>query len=166
MSVPKLPLGWQAGEFVNRDSIQEGPPQPKDSSRLSLYGLIDDEVRYRIYEMPSDTPLAEIVDFFSVGSHGAMSYGYDATETIRKVAAVVTKVVRIAPARPCFADSAGLMLRFTRRVTETDLQQIEALFPEDEAMQLGLDGYISDWDGESRMLERVMKEGTLHLWWD
>ena len=62
-----------------------------------------------------------------------------------------TKIASIIPCRVIFADSAGLKLKFNRQITEQELTRIEALFPESEAMQAGLDRYISEWDGKTRL---------------
>jgi hypothetical protein len=32
--------------------------------------------------------------------------------------------------------------------------------------ELGLEGYVSDWDGESGMLDPVIEEGVFRFWWD
>lgn len=173
MTTPALPSGWQARKTVPPDSNLDDPPQPADPTRILLYGMQEPELQhtlnychYTLYDLPAHTPVAEIVSFFAVGSHCAESNGNGADENVRAVAKVATEIARIVPARVFFADAAGLKMHFLRRVTDQDLDQLEALFPADIAMQLGLEIYVSSWTGEGRMLAPVKEQGMIHLWWD
>jgi hypothetical protein len=130
-----------------------------------MYGMVEDE-GYQIYEMPAGTAASEVVRYFRVGSHGVLNTGGDPDELIARVAVIADKISKIVPARPFFADGAGLKLKFLKRITKADLKKIEALFPEDEMFELGLEGYVSDWDGESGILDQVIEEGVFRFWWD
>ena len=88
------------------------------------------------------------------------------SETISLVSEKATRIAELVPCRATFADPAGLKLRFLRQITEDDLKMIEALFPEDEMMQAGLERYASEWDGECSILAPVLKENLFHFWWD
>ena len=141
------------------------PDQPSDPARIRLYGMVEHE-GYRLYEIPATTPVSDVVIYFRVGSHGAIQDGTDSDELVRKVAAVTDRLAGIIPVGPFFADAAGLKLRFLRRVSDVDFSRISALFPEDDICSLGLERYIAEWDGESPILEPIIREGFLHLWWD
>lgn len=165
MSTPAFPSDWSACGAVSPDSIYEEPKQPKDQKRLRLYGMLAND-GYQIFEMPADTTASEIVRYFRVGAHGVINSGGDPEELIAKVAAVADKITKIVPARPFFADEAGLKLKFLKKVTKADVKKIEALFSEDDMFELGLERYVADWDGESGMLDSVIEEGLFHFWWD
>jgi hypothetical protein len=49
---------------------------------------------------------------------------------------------------------------------EEDLEKIEALFPEDQMMQAGLERYGAEWAGEVPLLAPVLREKLFHFWWD
>jgi hypothetical protein len=165
MSSPAFPANWSVCGAASADSIYEEPKQPKDKKRLRMYGMLEND-GYKTFEMPADTKASAIVRYFRVGSHGAINSGADPEGLITRVAAVADKITKIVPARPFFADEAGLKLKFLKKVTKADLKKIEALFPEDNMLELGLERYVSDWDGESGMLDSVIKEGLFHFWWD
>lgn len=76
------------------------------------------------------------------------------------------KIASIVPSRVVFADAAGLKLKFSRQITDEELKKMEALLPQDQAMQLGLDRYISEWDGTGNILKPVLDENMFHFWWD
>lgn len=161
----ELPQGWQVDRIVNPKSIGNEPPQPENLDRIALFGMFEEEERL-MYTLPSSTPIAEIVKFFSVGLHGANSYGYDPEETLLKVTEFASAIVDLIPSRCFFADNGSLSLRFLRSITDSELNQIEELIAEDNVMQLGLEGYLSEWDGESRLLQKIQQEGCIDLWWD
>ena len=162
----KLPNGWKVGNVVPQDQIYSDPPEPADSSHLNLFGLREGDRGHRIYTIPRETPIDEIVRTFEVGSHAATSYGDDAAQTVSIVANKAAKIAEIIPCRVTFADAAGLKLRFLRQITEEELKKIEKLFPEDEMMQAGLERYVSEWDGKGSILAPVLKENLFHFWWD
>ena len=95
-----------------------------------------------------------------------MSYGDESNAIVDLVADNATKIAEIIPCRITFADAAGLKLRFFRQVTVGELKQIEALFPEGEVIQAGLERYLSEWDGKGSVLAPVLKENLFHFWWD
>jgi hypothetical protein len=166
MSSNNLPDGWKAGEVVSQSAIYSDPPAASEPANINLYGLAEGDSSHRIYTIPADTPVADVVRFFEVGSRSATSYGDDADETIALVAEKATSISALVPCRVTFADAAGLKLRFLRQVTEDDLEKIEALFPEEQMMQAGLDRYASEWDGEGPLLAPVLNENLFHFWWD
>jgi hypothetical protein len=167
MSNSDLPSDWIAGELVPYSQTYSDPPKSDDSSRLIFYGLREGDPGHRLYSIPAGTSVADIVRVFAVGSHSEMSYGDDASETVAIVADKATRIADIIPCSVTFADPAGLHLRFSRQITRTELAKIEALFPETEdPFQSGLEAYISEYDGEGSIIERVIKENCFHFWWD
>lgn len=146
--------------------IYEDPTQPEDPTMMTFWGLEPGEKVHEAFTLPVETPTREITRRFEVGFQAGISYRYDQKETCELVAKKVEAIAKIIPFRVTFADSAGLKLRFTRQITATEVAEVEALFPEEEAMQAGLDGYISNWRGEGPLLTPVVEENLLHLWWD
>ena len=166
MSTSILPSNGTVGDIVPDTQIYADPPQSTDPSKTNFYGLRDSDPSHRLYSIPTDTPIAEVVRVFAVGSHSEISYGDNAAETVAIVADKATKIREIIPCHVVFADSAGLKLRFDRQVTDDDLGKIEALFPEEQMMQAGLERYISEWDGDGSILEPLKQENLFHFWWD
>lgn len=165
MNTPASPSDWNVCGTASPEDIYDEPAQPKDSGRLRLYGMVEDQ-GYRVYEIPAGTAASEVVRHFRVGSHGVLDTGGDPQELIARVAVIADEISKIVPARPFFADGAGLKLKFLKGITKADLKKIEALFPEDQMFELGLGGDVADWDGESGMLDRVIEEGVFRFWWD
>lgn len=166
MNSNNLPDGWKAGDVVPHDQIYSVPPEPSDPSLMNVYGMREGDRSHRLYLIPADTPVADVVRFFEVGSHAQDSYGDDAQETVALVADISTEIAKIIPCQPIFADGAGMKLRFTRQITQAELDKIEALFHKTKIMQAGLERYMSEWDGESAILAPVIKENMFHFWWD
>ncbi len=166
MSTSRLPLNWTAGDLAPGAQTDSNPPQPSDPFRVGFYGLRGNDPGHRLYSVPRDTPVAEVVRVFSVGSHAEISYGQDAAETVAIVAAKAGKIAEIIPCHVVLADPGTLILRFERQVTDDDLGKIEALFPIEEMWQAGLEQYISEWDGEGSILAPVKRDNLFHFWWD
>jgi hypothetical protein len=146
--------------------IYDEPPESSDSTQNLFFGLKEGDEGHKLYSAPTSTPIGQIVRDFQTGAHGAESYSWDVEETIQMVAEKAEAIAAVIPCRVTFADPAGLKLRFLRQVTEADMEQIEALFSEDEMMQAGLEGYLSEWDGEGSPLSRIAEENLIHFWWD
>lgn len=162
----ELPSNWKAGNFLDEKAIYGNPPSSSDPARIILIGMLESDPGHRLYEIPTQTTVADVVRVFRVGAHGAESYNYDVSATVALVADKATKIAEIIPYRVFFADIAGLKLRFERQITPAELKLIEALFSEQEVMQAGLERYLSAWDGSSPLLAPVLKENLLHFWWD
>ncbi len=154
------------GPHLENEPIYRDPPQPEDPGMMTFWGLESGDEDYEAVTVPSDTAPQEIIRKYNVGLQAGISYGYDEEETCALLIEKVNAIARIIPFRVIFADSAGLKLRFTRQITASELKKIEALFPEEEAMQAGLDGYISNWSGEGPLLTPVLEENLVHFWWD
>ena len=156
----------KVGDLVPDSMLYGDPPDSSDPTQNLFFGLKDEDQGHKLYAVPTGTPIGQIVRDFQIGSHGADSYSWDVEETIQMVAEKAEAIAAVIPCRVTFADAAGLKLRFLRQVTAEDMEKIEALFPEDEMTQAGLEGYLSEWDGESPVLSRIAEENLIHLWWD
>ena len=161
-----LPTGWSATDTVSDEQIYGSPPNAGDETKVQFYGFLDGDVGYRVYSIPRSTKLATVVEFFQVGSHGAVNNGEDVEATVNLVAEKAEAIAALVPCQVTFADAAGLKLRFTRKITAEEVRQIEELFPEDIQFQAGLERYIAEWDGQSPLLEPLLRENMIHLWWD
>ena len=166
MDLDNLPDGWTAGAIVPQDDTYSDPPASPDPARFQFYGFLEGDSGYRLFSVPADTPVADIVAKFEIGSHGAQSYSYDENSTIEMVAAKATAISEIAPCQVVFADSAGLKLKFSRQIEDSDLDQLAKLFPEDEGFQSGAEGYIIEQEPGRHLFQRVKEENTFHFWWD
>jgi hypothetical protein len=166
MKIPELPKQWLAGDAVSDDQYCFDPPESPDKSLILFYGCVDGDAGHRIYSIPADTPVGEVVRFFRVGTHGAESYGVPPEEALEKFASRVEIISSLVPCRVIFADPAGLKLKFMRQITRGEVKLIETLFPFDEVMTAGLEFYLSEWDGEGSLLDRVLEDNAIKFWWD
>jgi len=166
MSSENLPEKWNDGDVLPDEKIYSDPPPSNDPSQIQFFGMREGDSGHRLYSVPAKTSVAEIVTEFEVGSHGAMGSGYNVDETVRLVAGKASQIAELIPLRVVFADSAELKLKFERQITSEELAKIEGIFPEEEAMQAGLEHYLSEWDGESSLLAPVLVENLFHFWWD
>lgn len=153
-------------DYVSHEAAYGDPPRSSNAGRHFIYGAIEGDERHRIYDIPAHASFGSIARAFRVGSHGALSYGYDEDETVEMVARKLDVIEGIAPGRVTFADVAGIKVRFTTPISDDDYPLIEALYPESERMQAGLDSYISEWSGQGHPLARLRGSDLLHLWWD
>jgi hypothetical protein len=161
-----IPDDWSIKNLVEQDSVYGDLPEFGDFSRVYFFGLLEDEQEYKIYSVPLNTPIKRIVQKFKVGSHGAMNYGYDVESVVSLVAENAEKINKLIPCRVIFADSAGLKLKFERQITEDEVLQIEALFPESIMMKAGLERYLSEEEEGKSLLAPLLEENLIHLWWD
>ena len=166
MNLDNLPDGWTAGEIVPQDSTYLDPPASPDPARFQFYGFLEGDSGYRLFSVPADTSVAEIVAKFEVGSHGAQGYNYDEASTIEMVSVKATAITKIASCQVIFADVAGLKLKFGRQIEDSDLDQLAKLFPEDEGYQSGAEGYIDEQEPGRHLFQRVKEENIFHFWWD
>lgn len=160
-----LPLDWTVGDVVPRDQIYSEPEVSSDTSRIEFFGMRGYDKGHRIYSIPADTPVGDVVRYFQVSSHNAL-HDEDIPRTIDLVAEKAEQIAALVPCRVIFADAAGLKLKFDRQISEDELAQIEAFFPEDQMMDAGLERYISEFDPDKPLLASVLKENLFHFWWD
>jgi hypothetical protein len=168
-AVPKKP-GWFHGPVGDWQQAKELAARLLDTPSAPrfqiLVGHLDGDKGHRIYVTPLLT-IRELVEVFRVGERSEMSYSKDADETIDRVATRLEAIQKICPFVVTFADAAGLHAEFTRKLTESAATEIESLYPMDDAMQDGLDGYVSEWEGEGPILvPRLVREQSIQLWWD
>lgn len=161
-----LPEGWMMDDLNNQDLIYGDPPALYGPSRISFFGLLDNDPAYKIYSVPVDTPVARIIQVFQVGSHGAMSYGFDADTVVALVMENVNKIEHLCPCQVIFVDAAGLKLKFKHQVTEKEVLEIEALFQKQNAIKAGLEQYVSELKEGEALFAPVLRDNLIHLWWD
>jgi hypothetical protein len=163
---PNFKAPMKVGDSIPDSMLYDDPPDSVDPTENVFFGLKDGDEGHKLYAVPATTQIGQIVHDFQIGSHGAESYSWDVERTIQMVADKAEAIAAVIPCRVTFADPAGLKLRFLRQVTAADMERIEALFPEDDMMQAGLEGYLSEWDGEGSPLSRIAEENLIHFWWD
>jgi len=163
VGLPPLPEHWSSRPVDPGLSIYEDPPPASEPGWIQIFGARGDQEDHQIYRIPANTPAEQIIRFFEVGSHGA---GCDLQKTIDLVATRIAQVLEIIPGTVYFADIAGLKIRFHRQITPEELARIEALYDPDEWITAGLDGYLSEWEQDGPLLQRVLEENALCLWWD
>ena len=166
MNFQSLPNGWFTSDVQDQNSIYGKPPESTKPDMILFYGMSETDKFHKLYMVPKNTPTLEIIQYFKVGEHGEQSFGFLGQSIKKIVTDNIQAIEQIVPVRVYFADSAGLKLKFKRQITESELEKIEALFPDDKAIFAGLDGYISEWDGASRLLEPVLKKNEIEFWWD
>lgn len=166
MNSHKLPDGWTVDNLEDQGSIYGDLPEFNDPSRVFFFGLLDEDQEYKIYSVPSDTAIERIVQAFKVGSHGAMSYGFDADSVISLVTENVKKIQKIIPCYVIFVDAAGLKLKFESQITEKEILQIEAIFLKQNCMKAGLERYAIEYEEGKMLLAPLREENLIHLWWD
>lgn len=166
MNDDNLPDGWAAGEVVPYDQTSSDPPASPDPLRVQFYGLRSADPGHRLYSVPVETEIAEIVRVFEVGAHGADSYGYDPDETVEMVSEKATKIAELLPCRVIFVDCAGLILKFFGQIEDSHLDRLLELFPEDEGFQSGAEAYINEQEEGRHLFHRVKEENLFHFWWD
>lgn len=161
-----LPSGWKAGEPVAYERVNEDPPEASEPGQIHLYGMRHGDESHRLYSVPEDTPVADIVRFFEVGSHGAHSYNDNPGTIIELVTEKATRMAEHFPCRVTFADQAGMIIHFQRPVTDDDLDFLSKLFPESEGFQSGAEAYIIEQEEGRHLFQRVQDENKFHFWWD
>ncbi len=105
-------------------------------------------------------------EYFSVGAHNASCWDGGADALIPEIATIAERIGEIVPSRAFFADQGGIKIKFSKKLSAVEFEEIVKLFPEDHLIKYGLDIYLSEWDGESPMLERIKRDQYIHLWWD
>ena len=168
MNNESQPTGLRRLSLVTGDAIYADPPLSPDPARLQFFGQREDDLGTMLYSIPVGSPIGELVQFFKVGFHNAnvSSRHFPPIKRVTIVAELVEKIAELVPCEVSFITDASLKLRFTRQITETEWHELVQLFPEAEVMELGLEYYLEEWDGEQPLLAPVLKENSLFLWWD
>lgn len=162
LDLPDHP-GWKVGDEVS--DIRGRPPASPLADMVSLFGQAPGDWEPRLYLIPSRTHLAEIVEHFEVGSHGALRFGWDERDTTDLVSDTLSGVEAIVPGSIEFASPHALRFRFARRLRQDEVDQIESVYERCDELQAGLDHYVNGWSGES-LLHELLDTGLLHLRWD
>ena len=160
-----LPKNWKAGNYVAND-YYGNPPKSNSSEFINIYGLGSNDTGHRIYTVPANTTLEEIITFFKVSTHGSESYSFDPDKTLKMFIEKSTEASKIIPGKVIFADSAGLKIELSREITEDDILRFEKIFPEELAINLGLELIMSEWEGKGSYLSSLKGKKLIHYWWD
>lgn len=59
-----LPEGWKAGDYDIKNDYYCIPPKTNSDKYINIFGLGPDDQSHRIYTIPTDTSLEEIIIFF------------------------------------------------------------------------------------------------------
>lgn len=167
MSQP-LPDGWIAGEFVDYEDCYGDPPVSADPALMILFGMAADDDGHRLYEIPIETPISMIVNYFRIGTHncGHERYEPPILEAVANNAALIHAAV---PCRPIFADAAGLKLKFLHQITDAEIHELMAILNNRDGNWrpdvCGLDIYLDELY-EQDFLPTVKKQNLFHFWWD
>ena len=158
---PESPA-WMIGPEVT-DARGAPPPSPQEGM-LSLFGAAPGDWDHRVYLVPARTLIEEVVEFFEVGTKGALAHGWDERDTMDLVADKLTAVDALVPGSIELADSGALRFRFWRAVTSDDLDKFEELYRGVDELQAGLELYLNGASGASPF-EEIRDTGVLQLRW-
>ncbi len=120
----------------------------------------------RIYDVPCDAKLESIINFFEVGSQGAMSYGFNQSEVMKLVAEKASQLCSVLPCVLARANCGALEFRITREVTNDDLDKIEEIFSDCNASEAGAEFYVTGQTEGRHLFQRVQDERTFCFGWD
>ena len=166
IKMSELPTNWKEIDSVQEEQIYDLPPQSEDKSRLAFYGMLDENKGYKVYDIPANTEISQIIKVFKVGYHGASTYLLNPQEVNSKVAKYAESINRIIPSEVVFADSAGLKLKFKRQINSKEFEQIKALFPKESLIEDGMEIYMDEWFVESIKENSIIDQNLIHFWWD
>lgn len=144
---------------------RDRPPPPTEAERVALYGLAPGDWELRLYHIPARTSVEELIEFFEVGTHGAVAQGWDERDTMDLVGRALYEVAAIVPGQIELASPAALRFRFARRLRQDELEDIEAVYHRVDELQAGLLPYLDGWSGES-LLAPLLEAAVLELRWD
>lgn len=156
--------GWKVGPEV-ADTRRQPPASPVVGMRC-LFGAAPGDWEHRLYLVPDDATIEDLVEFFEVGTEGALRHGWDERDTMDLVADKLSEINAIVPGTIERASSSALRFRFWRRLRLDELQGIEALFLARgvDEYQAGLALYIDGPSGDS-LLAEARETGVLDLRW-
>jgi len=164
-NMSRLPKNWKAGDYVGGE-LYGSPPKSDSSEFINIYGLGPNDTGHRIYTIPANTTLEEIITFFKVSTHGSESYSFDPNKTLKMFIEKTTKASKIIPGKVIFADSAGLKIELFKEITEDDILKLEKIFPEELVINSGMELVMSEWDGKGSYLSSLKGKKLIHYWWD
>lgn len=153
--------GWKVGNEVD---LREPLPEAPDGTTRYLYGNAPDDWQHRLYLIPAETSIEDIVEFFEAGTHRAIMHGWDERDTIDLVVHTLTEVDAIVPGSIELASSDEVRFRFWRRLRLDELEQIEGVYRKVDDYQAGLEDYVNGGTGDS-LLAEIRETGVLRLRW-
>jgi len=153
--------GWHRSPTGDWEQLEERALELQNQIPLPVQifcGHRGDDAGPAIYLIEDVSPI-ELAKEFETGSHNAL----DKFET-KRVCDELARIFKIAPFRPYFMDAAGYKAKFLEPLTLETAQSIVGI------LTVGLEGYASEWTGEesemSEMVETLMRENQIRLWWD
>ncbi len=158
---PQRP-SWMVGEEVD---LRDPPPGDLSGSMQALHGQSRDDWAPRLYLIPKETPLEEIIEFFEVGTSSAIRHGWAERDTLDLVNSTITRINEIVPGSIEMAAPSELRFRFWRRLRTDELEEIEDVYRKVDEYQAGLERYISQGLSGASLLHDVGETGTLNLLW-
>jgi hypothetical protein len=156
------PIGGRSG--WHRTSTDD--PQTLEARALELHGQFETPVQIVCGSLESDdgyvlylienASATELAREFATGSHN----DFEGSQP-KRVYDELSRVFKIAPFRPYFIDDAGYKAKFLDPLTQEQAHAIESV------LTVGLEGYVSEWSGDGPlMVDTLLKENGLRLWWD
>ncbi len=155
---------WLVG--AEADTRDPPPKSPREGLR-SLFGRAPGDWETRLYLVPEETPLEDLIEVFEVGTATAIRHGWDERETLDLVISTLTSIHEIIPGSIELATSNRLRFRFWRRMRLDELEEIEGVYASGKIddYQAGLGHYINHGLSGSSLLHDVLASGVLHLEW-
>jgi hypothetical protein len=153
--------GWKQSEELQ--DIRDLPTSPEEGMRC-FYGAARGDWDHRLFLVPINTRIDEIVDFFEVGTHNALAHGWEERETMDLINQTLTEVDEIVPGSIELATVSSLHFRFWRQLRLDELEEIETVYQKVDEYQAGLEDYINGLTGGS-ILAEVRETGVLKLRW-
>lgn len=157
---PEYP-GWKRSEELH--DIRDLPESP-DKELRCFFGAAPGDWEHRLYLVPLDTRIDEVIDFFEVGTHNAVTHGWDERDTMDLIIGTLTEVDAIVPGSIVLASASALHFQFWRQLRIDELEEIEAVYRKGDDYQAGLEYYINGLTGGS-ILAEVRETGVLKLCW-
>lgn len=163
-----LPEGWSVESKISLEESYEIPPMSESQDFFLLHGLRDDSLGFERYKIPKEVTFSQLVEYFKVGSHGAMFDEILEVKIVEQVSLLVGKIQKAYRCRAFYADAAGFKIQFLDQLNHEELDVLLSFFPNggDTPLNLGLDYYISHADLDQHLFEKVLEDGYFHLWWD
>ena len=153
---------WMIG---NEADLRDPPPVDIPEGTRGLYGQSPDDWSPRLYLVPAETPIEEIIEFFEVGTSCSIRHGWAERDTLDLVTSTLSRVNDITPGSIAMATPSELRFRFWRRLRVDELEEIEGVYRKVDEYQAGLERYISHGLSGASLLHDVGETGVLNLLW-
>ena len=153
---------WMIGDEVD---LRDPPPVDTPGGMRGLYGQSPDDWAPRLYLVPTETPIEEIIEFFEVGTSCSIRHGWPERDTLDLVTSTLSRVNDVTPGSIEMATPSELRFRFWRRLRIDELEEIEGVYRKVDEYQAGLERYVSQGLSGASLLHDVGETGVLNLLW-